>query len=60
VSLNAGASPKERAANKATARVAAVCPFAIIQTSSEREVVSFESDNQAESVDRGKASFQDY
>jgi len=37
-----------------------VCPFAIIQTGSEREVVAFESDSQAESVERGKASFEDY
>jgi hypothetical protein len=37
-----------------------VCPFAIIQTGCEREVVAFESDSQAESVERGKASFQDY
>lgn len=37
-----------------------VCPFAIIQTGGEREVVAFESDGQAESVERGKASFQDY
>jgi hypothetical protein len=37
-----------------------VCPFAIIQTGSEREVVPFESNSQAESIERGKASFQDF
>jgi hypothetical protein len=37
-----------------------VCPFAIIQTGDEREVIAFESDSQAESVERGKASFQDH
>jgi hypothetical protein len=37
-----------------------VCPFAIIQTGGEREVVAFESESQAESIERGKASFLDY
>jgi hypothetical protein len=39
---------------------ALVCPFAIIQTGGEREVIAFESDSQAESIELGKASFQDY
>ena len=39
---------------------ALVCPFAIIRTGCDREVVAFESDSQAESIERGKASFQDY
>jgi hypothetical protein len=39
---------------------ALICPFAIIQTGGEREVVAFESDSQAEPIERGKASFQDY
>ncbi|MBB5315447.1 hypothetical protein [Tunturibacter empetritectus] len=39
---------------------ALVCPFAVIQTGNQREVVPFESDSQAESIERGKASFQDF
>jgi hypothetical protein len=39
---------------------ALICPFAIIQTGDQREVVPFESDSQAESIERGKASFQDF
>src|ERR1700722_534525 len=39
---------------------ALVCPFTIIETAGEREVIPFESDSQAESIERGKASFQEY
>jgi hypothetical protein len=37
-----------------------VCPFAIVETGGVREVVTFESDSQVESIERGKASFIDY
>ena len=37
-----------------------VCPFTIIETGGEREVIPFESNGQAESIERGKASFHEY
>jgi hypothetical protein len=37
-----------------------ICPFAIIETAGERKVITFESDSQAESIERGKASFEEY
>jgi hypothetical protein len=36
-----------------------LCPFALLQTGDERHVVAFESESQAESVERGKASFDE-
>jgi hypothetical protein len=37
-----------------------VCPFAVIETNGVREIVTFESDSQVESIERGKASFAEY
>ena len=37
-----------------------VCPFVIIETAGDRKVITFESDSQAESIERGKASFHEY
>lgn len=37
-----------------------ICPFAVITKDDRRQVVPFESDSQAESVERGKASLDEY
>lgn len=37
-----------------------VCPIAIIQSGDERKVIPFESDSQAESIERAKGSFQHF
>jgi hypothetical protein len=37
-----------------------VCPFAVIESHGVREVITFQSDSQAESIERGKASFNEY
>ncbi len=37
-----------------------VCPFAVIETDGVREVITFESDSQVKSIERGKASFDEY
>jgi hypothetical protein len=37
-----------------------LCPFVVIETGGVREVVTFDSDSQVESIERGKASFADY
>ena len=37
-----------------------VCPFAVTESGGVREVVTFESDSQLESIERGKASFAEY
>jgi hypothetical protein len=39
---------------------ALICPFSVIETDGERQVRAYESDSQAESIERGKASFEDY
>jgi len=39
---------------------ALICPFSVIETEGERQIIAFESDSQAESIERGKASFEDY